>query len=111
MPWNYVTRVTVTAAGTPVRVTATRNVGQTIFFQQVEGNTGKIYICDRATAVTATLTGVVAVLVPPTAGAVYAASLPSISWTKPDAAAGVNAEDFYIDADVNGEYCLVSITD
>jgi len=64
--WHSLGKITVAAAGTPVQVTTPRYPCQTMFFQQVQGNTGKLYICDRADAVKATMVGVLAVIPAPT---------------------------------------------
>lgn len=107
--WRPLGKVTVPAAGTPVRATVNqpdpnlRFPCQSMLFQQVAGNTGKIYICSSVTANKTTLEGVLAVLAIPTTNV-----LPSASATVPSAPAALNAGDFYVDVDVNGEACLVS---
>ena len=106
--WHYVNRVTVIATGTPVQVTADHYPCQTLLFQQVQGNTGKLYICDRATANITTGVGVLAMLPPPSMGATYASVLPYVSVTVPSAPAALNANKFWIDADVNSDKCQVS---
>lgn len=107
--------VDVTTAGTPVRATAnlaepgTRTPCQTIVFEQMEDNTGKLYICDSPTADTTTGVGVVLILPAPTLVDTIGVVLPYASFSVPSAPAAINAEDYWIDADVSGDDCLVSI--
>lgn len=106
-------KVVVAAGGTPVIATTnetdpTKRYGcQTMFFEQLQANTGKLYICDRATANRTTGAGVLAVIPAPTLTSGVATVLPYASFTVPTAAAALNAAEFWVDADVNGEGCIV----
>jgi|WetSurMetagenome_2_1015567.scaffolds.fasta_scaffold02468_2 hypothetical protein len=108
--WRSLGKVTVTTSGTPVRATLNETtpsdrVGcQSILFEQIPGNTGRIYICDRQNANIITLVGVVAILAKPTSSA-----FPSAGCGVPSAPAALNAADFYIDAEISGEGVLVSV--
>ncbi len=108
--WQSQGIVTVASAGTPVVATqnqsptTTRCAAHSILFQQVSGNTGKIYICDRASAVKATGVGVLAVLSIPTTN-----FLPSASATVTYSPSAFDLSNYYIDADVSNEGCLISI--
>ena len=114
MAWHSLGKITVTASGTPVRITSnesspsTRYPTQTIMIQQLPANTGIIYVCDRANADISTLTGVVAQIPIPTLSGGVAAVLPYATITIPTSAAPLNAAEYYVDADQNGEGCLVS---
>ncbi len=107
--WRSLGKVIVTTAGTPVRATLNETVpterygAHAMLFQQVPGNTGKLYIMDRQTGNASTGAGVLAVLAIPTVNL-----LPSASATITYAAAGFNAADFWIDAEVSGQGCQVS---
>jgi hypothetical protein len=107
--WRSLGKVTVTTPGILSRATkneadpTARVACQTVMFQQWPGNTGKIYICDRSTAVASTGVGVIAILpIPSTSN--FPATGGGIA-TAPDP---LNATDFYIDAEVAGEGVLVS---
>lgn len=107
--------IDVTTAGTPVRATANlaapnNHVAcQTIVFEQMQGNTGKLYICDSATANKTTGVGVLLIIPAPTLVDAVAVLLPYASFSVPSAPAALSAENYYIDADVDGDDCLVSI--
>lgn len=107
--WRSLGKVIVTTGGTPVRATNNENDptarygAHAMLFQQVPGNTGKIYIMDRSTGNRSSGAGVLAVLAIPTTNL-----LPSASATITYAPAGFNAVDFWIDAENNGEGCQVS---
>lgn len=107
--WRSLGKVAVATPGTLVRATnnesspTTRYPAHAMLFQQVAGNTGKIYICDRQNAVASTGVGVLATLAIPTVNV-----LPSASCTVTYAPAAFNAIDFWIDAEVGGEGCQVS---
>jgi len=105
MAANSLGKITVTTGGTPVRVTANHIGVNSIAFQQLAAQTGKIFI-GTATLNKGTLVGVLAVLAVPTANI-----LPSASFTIVNAPAGLDARDFWVDADVNGEGVLVSYTE
>lgn len=101
--------VTVASAGTPVQTIATRIACQTVFFQQHEDNTGKLYVCDRANANKTTGVGVLVVIAAPTLNAGNVASvLPYASVTIPSAIGALDVSQFWIDSDNDGELCLVS---
>ncbi len=96
-------KVTVTSGGTPVQITATKTACQAISIQALSTNTGKIYVglsnINKTTSV-----GVLGVLAVPTANLI-----PSFNAYQPQVA-GLNADAFWIDADVNGEGVIVAIT-
>lgn len=104
-------KVTVTTGGTEVRATSnesspTARLGcQSIFIQALAANTGDIYVgasgLDRTT-----LAGVYAILPASTAS-----SYPSVCFELSNSPAGINANEIWIDAEVNGEGVLVSITE
>jgi hypothetical protein len=98
-------KVTVTSAGTPVRVTATRTGAQSIMVQAWHNNTGKIWVGTSASMNTTTGAGVLAMIPAPVAG-----TIPNASFSIPLAPSGINAADIWIDADTNGEACIVTIT-
>jgi len=106
--WRSIGYITVTTAGTPVQVSETREPAQTIFFQQAEDNTGKIWICSSASANKTTGVGVLAVIPAPTLTDEVATTLPYASVTIPSAPCALNVMNFWVDADENGEKCLVS---
>ena len=112
--WHSLGKVTVAAAGTLAQATANettpsaRYACQTLFFQQLADNTGKIYICDRQNANRTTLVGVLAVIPAPTLTNQVATILPYASVTVPSAPAALSANQFWIDVDNSGESCLVS---
>lgn len=107
--WKSQGIVVVAVSGTPVRATSnqavppTRYAAHSILFQQVAGNTGKIYICDSETANISTGVGVLAVLPIGTTN-----FLPSASATVTYAPNAFDLAQYWIDVDVDGEGCLVS---
>lgn len=106
--------VNIPAAGTPVRLTvnlaapAAKISCHTIFIQQVQANTGKLYLMDRSSGVAATGVGVLVIIPAPTLVAGVGTLLPWVAVTIPNVAAGLNAADYYLDADNNGMDALVS---
>lgn len=110
MAWRSSGYVTVPTAGTPVRASDNQPQAEAfcpshaLLFQQVSGNTGKIYILDRANPNMTTGMGILAVLAIPTTN-----FLPSASATITYAPQGFNLAEYWIDVDVSGEKCLVSI--
>jgi len=108
--WRSLGYVEVPTSGTPVKVTVNRAdpdarvPTHAILFQQKAGNTGKIYVLQSADSVFSTGVGLLAVLAIPTTN-----MLPSASGTITYAPSGLNANDFWVDADVNGEEVLVSV--
>ena len=113
--WHSLGKVTITNSGTPVQATTNETVpakrfpAQTIFFQQVQSNTGKLYIMDRSNGVKGTGVGVLAVIAAPTLSAGVATVLPYAAVTIPTAPTPLNAADFWIDADNSAEACQVSV--
>lgn len=105
-------KVTVTTGGTPVRATVNESVpaarvpAQSFLVEANPANTGKIYVGALGMSRT-TLAGVHGVVGIPTA----TGTIPSYTASIPLAPAGFNMADFYIDADVNGESALVSLTE
>jgi hypothetical protein len=114
MAWHSLGYVPVPVPGTPVRATTnestpTKRIGcQTLFFEQLEANDGKIYVCDRSDAVKASGVGILAVIPAPTLVAGVAVTLPYLSATIPTSPSGMDAARFWVDADNPGEGCLVS---
>jgi hypothetical protein len=111
--------VTVAAGGTPARATANQTdpaarVGlQSIMFQVRPANTGVIYIRMRGVGATplsddrATLLYTLAVL--PAPGSATLGPFASVTFAPAGPiGAPFNLADFYIDAGVNGDGCLVS---
>lgn len=103
-------RVTVATSGTPVRATDNETdpaerypVHSMLFERDNTGETGLVYILDREDAVIATRVGVVAILAVPTSNI-----LPSFSATITYAPSGLNLENYWVDADNDGEGCVVS---
>lgn len=80
------------------------DLAHAMLFQQVVGNTGRIYIADREAANATTGAGILAVLAIPTTN-----TLPSASATVTYAPAAFNLNDYWIGAQVNGEGCQVSV--
>lgn len=108
MAWHSLNRITVAAAGTPEQVVATRYVCQTVFLQQLETNTGKIYILDSQTGNKTTGVGVLATIPAPTLLGGVAVQLPYASVTIPSAPCALDASQLWIDVDVSGNSCQVS---
>ena len=110
--WKSLGYVTIDAAGTVHRATenqtdpAARLFCHAIMFQQTPGNTGRLAIGDEsAHAVTFSSTSLnVAVLEVPTAN-----DVPVATASIPMAQNGLDASQYYIDAEVNGDQCLVSV--
>lgn len=109
MAWHSLNRVTVTTAGTPVRLSATRQGCQTIFFQALQTNTGKIYILDSASGNKTTGQGILATVPAPTLFGGVATVLPWAAVTIPSAPAALSVERIWLDADNSGEGVQVSI--
>ena len=106
---NSLGKVTVTTPGTPVRATSNQGTPgaqvscQAIAFQALSANTGKIYI-GSSTMNKSTLAGVYFVLAVPTTNIVPSFSASQLS------VAGLNAADFYLDADNGTEGVIISYT-
>lgn len=104
-------RITVITSGIPVRATfnevdpARRYPTHAMLFQRDDPTeTGNVYILDSEDAVIATRVGVIGILAVPTVNI-----LPSFSATITLAAAGLNLVNYFIDADIDGEGCIVSV--
>lgn len=101
-------KVTVAAAGTITRATvnqanpAAQISCQSISFQALSTNTGKIYV-GLSSLVKATLVGGLDVIAAPTTNLLPAYVVSSLS------AAGLNAADFWLDADNSGEGVLIGL--
>ena len=107
-------------AGTPVRITANRTTPgarlavQALFIQQLQANTGKLYLMSISNEVSqaqlskTTGIGVVAIIPAPTLVAGVATVLPWISVTIPFSPGGFNAADYFLDTDINNDDALVS---
>ena len=100
-------RITITTGGTPHRCTENETTPtkhypcQSLLFEQWPGNTGKIYVGTES-MVKATGVGVIAILAIPTDNV-----LPSFSASIPSAPAALNAVNYWVDAEVDGEFVLV----
>jgi hypothetical protein len=108
MAWHSLNRVTIATAGVPQQVIVTRYGCQTVFFQQIQSNTGKIYILDSATGDKNTGTGVLATIPAPTLTTGVAIQLPWAAVTVPSAPSALDASAFWIDVDNDGDACQVS---
>lgn len=104
-------RITVATPGTSVRVTvnesdpAVRFPAHIMFFQRnVPSETGKIYIMSSQEGNPATSVGVIAILAAP----IIDNPLPVFRIGISYASAGLDLRDYYIDADIGGEGCIVS---
>lgn len=106
--WHSLGKVTVATAGTPVQITSTHTTAQTIFFQQVTGNTGMIWICNCSDADTSTGEGVVATLPAPVVAGGIDLALPYTTVNISGALEALNVSNFWVDADNDGESCQVS---
>ena len=107
MAWQAKGRVVPIVSGTPVHVSIDMFSCQTVFFQQVPGNTGYIYILDAANGDKDT--NVLAVIPVPTYNASgKATSLPYCAVTIPSQPNAINLADFWIDVDNSGESVRVS---
>lgn len=110
MGWKSLGKVTVTTAGTPVRLTnnettpAANYPCQSILVETWHDNSGKIWIYDRATGSKTTGVGVLAYLAAPTAS-----TAPSAGVTSHSSPNGLNANEYWLDADSDGEAAAVSI--
>lgn len=95
--------VTVASAGTPVQVSPSRLPAQSVFIQQVASNTGAMHVGVSGSMDPSDGTDMVASLVAPSASA-----LPSFSITAENAPNGLDLQNLWIDAAVNGEEVLIS---
>lgn len=107
MAWIAKGRVAVPHAGTPVHVSIQMFACQTIFFQQVPGNTGYIYILDGNNGDKDTR--VLAIIPVPTYNTQNkATALPYCAATIPTQPNAFNLADFWIDVDNDGESVRIS---
>ncbi len=102
MAWKPFAVVTVTNAGTPVQVTATRKPVHAVLIETYWTNSGRMYVGDSTLNVS-TNTGLMNALPPPTTNV-----FPSVSAGIPSAPNGLNLSDLWIDAQNNGEKVIVS---
>lgn len=93
-------KIAVSSAGTPQAVSASQLLCQSISFQALSSNTGKIYIGTQGMS-KSTLVGVLAVLAVPTANLLPGYSVSSIP------IGSVNAAEIYLDADTSTEGVIV----
>lgn len=106
-------KVAVSTAGTRVRATSTQSdptarVGlQSVQFQALPGNTGKIYVGTVA-LVASTFVGVLGVL--PKPSDVDEGPFSSASFSIPLSGTGLDLRDFYLDAQVSGEGVIITGT-
>ena len=114
MAWNPITStssvVTVATAGTPVQVISTHKSAQSVLIQAMPNNTGRIVVGSgntvRANAAGTNPSGpVLAIIGAPSANT---ATPPSANGGNPTAPAAINLAQFWIDASVSGEGCIVS---
>lgn len=102
-------KITVPAAGTPVRATANQSVPaqpylcHAIMVEAWPTNTGKVYV-GLSGMNTTTGVNVLAILAVPTTN-----SIPTFSATIAAAPNALSADDVYIDVQTNGEAALVSV--
>lgn len=108
MAWHSLNRVQIVTGGVPVQAIATRYPCQTVFFQTIQSNIGKLYIMDSATGNRLTGAGVLAMIPAPTLVAGVAVILPWASVTVASAPAALDASKLWIDADNSGEYVQIS---
>ena len=107
--WRSLGKLTVTTSGTLVRVTVNESDPaksfqvHSLLFQAWPTNTGKIWIFSDPNGNKATGAFILAILAAPGTNVVPAASA-----TITDAQNALNAADYYVDADVNGESCIAS---
>ena len=94
---------TVAAAGTPVQVSATHVACHAVFIQQITGQTGVIHIGTSSSMDASDGTDMLATLPVPTANV-----LPSWSAGIDGQPNGIDLQEIWIDASVNGESALVS---
>lgn len=100
-------KVTVTTAGTPVRATinestpANRYAVQSFSVFALAGNSGANIYAGSSAMNKTTLAGVYAIIPKGAAGSAVIVQAP----------AGINLNEIYIDADTNGDACLVSATE
>ena len=108
--WRSLGKVTVASAGTPKRLTTNesdetaRMSVHSILIQAWPSNAGKVYILDRVDGSRTTGVGVLATLAVPATNII-----PSASATVTFAAAAINAAQYWVDADTNGDAVLVSV--
>ena len=108
MAWHSLGNVTVTTAGTPVRITINESSStarlqcHAIMVEQIPGNSGRIII-GLSNLNSTTYVGALAILAIPTTN-----TLPSCNVGIGDAPNAFNAADYFIDATVSGEGALVS---
>jgi hypothetical protein len=114
MAWNPVTPtssvVTVVTAGIPVQIVAAHKSAQSVLIQAMPNNTGRIVVgydnTVRANAAGTNPSGtVLAIIGAPTSNT---ATPPSANGGNPTAPAALNLQQFWIDASVSGEGCIVS---
>jgi len=109
--WKAIGRITVTTSGTPVNLAANIHGQtmpcQTIFVQQIEANSGKIYLLDQANG--DKQTRVLATIPAPTKVGGVATFLPWAACTVPNERNALNVSQIWVDADNSGESCQVSV--
>jgi hypothetical protein len=114
MAWNPLTPtssiITVVTAGVPVNVIASHKSAQSVLIQALPNNTGRIVVgydnTVRANVAGTNPSGtVLAILGAPASNT---ATPPSANGGNPSAPAALNLQQFWIDASVSGEGCLVS---
>jgi hypothetical protein len=105
-------RITVAAAGTPIRATAnetdpTKAVPcHSIMFQRnVSSETGRVYILKGSTAGFA---NVIAVLAAPTVGSTATGILASATFVANLSPNAFNLAEFYVDVETNDDGCIIS---
>ena len=114
-------KVTVAVAGVPARATANLSAAQqaksnplqSVQFQALPANTGKVYIYAVGPNFTATddrtnLTRCIALLPAPSNSTT--GPFPSASFSLPNVPAGIDLSDLWIDVDVNGNGVVIAGT-
>lgn len=120
MGWISLGRITVANSGTPVQVTSLLPAGQyntdgkpkvnyapaeAIMIQAASTNTGKVYVGLSGFTKSSTAVGQkLATLAVPTAN-----TIPAVTVSIPGCPAAINASEYWLDVDNNGEGADVSI--
>jgi hypothetical protein len=111
--WNSLGKITCTTHNVPVRLTSglpdptARVPCQTITVQQIPGNAGYLYLCERSTASYSTYVGILLILAPPATGQQPVTASHSV----PNAQDGLNVASLYLSSSADGEGGLCSYLD
>ena len=100
---------------TPARITTNfianggRVAAHTIYIQQNAANTSPLYVLDRPDGSYITGVGVVATLIAPFSVSGSLTGLAWVAFTVPYAPGGLNASDYYLQAESAAQFATVSI--